>query len=121
MFLSFQGEVKTEEAPALTLKHVGGVFWVTVYGTIFAVVLVFIEMLMNVMKESIRQKKSFWEELKEELKFYLRCRGLVKPVRKGRSNSESPGESEQSNRSKDIIEMEEPAYGFLPDVTNQKF
>nr|QBB73017.1 ionotropic receptor [Protaetia brevitarsis] len=116
------GEVESQEAKPLTLKNVGGVFWVTVGGVAVAVVLVFVEMFLHVMKESIKHKAAFWAELSEELKFYMKFKGLVKPVRLKKGDSKSPDDSDKSEKSEQH-EMQGEAngrsYGFLPELIKQ--
>ncbi|XP_022900361.2 glutamate receptor ionotropic, kainate 2-like [Onthophagus taurus] len=107
------GDGDREDAKPLNLKNVGGVFWVTVGGTLAAVVLVFLEMILHVMKVSIQHKVSFVQLLKEEMKFYMQFKGLVKPVTT-RKGSKSPEESEKTNEHERI---EQPTYGFLPAIT----
>lgn len=95
----FQSDDETQEAKALNLKNVGGVFWVSVGGIIAASFLVFVEMLMHVAKESIKNSATFSREFVEEIKFYFKFNGMVKPVRNRKSNSKSksPAESNKSN------------------------
>nr|AVH87300.1 ionotropic receptor 12 [Holotrichia parallela]AVH87311.1 ionotropic receptor 23 [Holotrichia parallela] len=117
------GDSESQDAKALTLKNVGGVFWVTVGGTVAAVILVFIEMILHVMKESIKYKVPFGRELKEELKFTMKFKGLVKPVRIKKSHSKSPTasrKSEKSDQSNEGIALQPVTYGFLPDIANNK-
>lgn len=82
----------------MNLKNVGGVFWVTLGGIVAASVLVFVEMLLHVAKESIKNGAAFSKEFMEEVKFYFQFNGMVKPVRNRKSNSKSksPHESNKS-------------------------
>lgn len=93
------------EATPLNLKNVGGVFWVTVGGVATACILVFVEMLLHVAKETIKRNGTFMEELKQELIFYFKFKGMVKPVRlkdspedSRKSEEESPRRSEENSR-----------------------
>ncbi|GJQ86667.1 hypothetical protein Trydic_g7852 [Trypoxylus dichotomus] len=110
------GEPESQEAKPLTLKNVGGVFWVTVGGIALATGLVFIEMCLHIVKESIKYKAPFCNELTEELKFYLKFKGLVKPVRLKKSNSKSPPESNKSEKSEQEMQDQPDSYGFLPHL-----
>lgn len=94
----------------------------TVGGAATAVILVFIEMFLHVAKESIRHKAAFCNELSEELKFYLKFKGLVKPVRLKKGDSKSPDESDKSEKSEEHEMQTEPngrGYGFLPELVKQ--
>lgn len=84
----------------MNLKNVGGVFWVSVAGILAASVLVFIEMMLHVAKESFKNGAAFSKELFEEMKFYFKFNGMVKPVRNRKSNSKSKSPNE-SNKSVD--------------------
>lgn len=91
----FQGESESQEAKALNLKNVGGVFWVSVGGIALAVLLVFVEMLLHVAKESIKSRTTFKKELQEEIKFYFKFKGMIKPVRNRKSKSKFTEEKEK--------------------------
>lgn len=73
-------------------------FWVSVAGIIAASLLVFVEMLLHVARESIKNSAAFSKEFIEEMKFYFKFNGMVKPVRNRKSNSKSksPEESGKS-------------------------
>ncbi|XP_017769340.1 PREDICTED: glutamate receptor ionotropic, kainate 2-like [Nicrophorus vespilloides] len=101
------GEADSQEAKPLNLKNVGGVFWVTVGGTVMACFMVFLEMVLHVAKESIKRKATFLEEFKEEIKFYFKFKGSVKPVRM-RSFSKSPEASAKSAESFGDLAIEVP-------------
>lgn len=89
----FQGEDQTSEATALGLKNVGGVFGVTIMGVVAACFLVFIEMTLHVIKVSFKYKTPIARNLKQELKFYFKFKGMVKPALK----TDSEKSSEKSN------------------------
>ncbi|KAJ8982466.1 hypothetical protein NQ317_000424 [Molorchus minor] len=69
-----------EEAAALDLKNVGGVFWVTVGGMLFAIPLALFEAVLNTKRQSRRSKRPFKTALKDEAQFYLKLGEMVKPV-----------------------------------------
>lgn len=85
----------------LNLENVGGVFWVSFAGIMLAGVFVFIEMLLHVAKESIKNGASFRSELMAEIKFFFKFNGMVKPVR---YKSKSPEESNKSLENGYIID-----------------
>ncbi|GLG96196.1 Glutamate [NMDA] receptor subunit 1 [Gryllus bimaculatus] len=86
----------------LQLENVGGVFVVLVAGVILAVFMTLIELIWSVCTTSIKEKVSFRQELKEELKFISKFHGSTKPVRKYNQEEE---EQEEDN-------MPYP-YGFI--------
>lgn len=100
----------------------------TVGGTAVAILLVFLEMLAYILKKSVRHKKPFWIEVREEFKFYFKCRGLVKPVRylehtANESRSPMTGENriEQLPDKRGSEQKDEDInYEFLPDIANMK-
>lgn len=95
----------SSEATPLNLKNVGGVFWVTIYGSLLSLVLVFIEMGLHLLKRCLKTKTPFTKLVVEELKFYFKFSGMVKPVIR-----ESSAEDDQKSE-------ESPApYGFIVDT-----
>ncbi|XP_014297240.1 glutamate receptor ionotropic, kainate 2 isoform X2 [Microplitis demolitor] len=90
----------------LTLDNVGGVFLVLVVGVSLTLVMSALEMITDVFSFSRKQKVSFRQELKKELKFLIKCRGNVKPARHARRTSS------QSDSTRDTS----PPYGFVPTV-----
>lgn len=84
-----QSKDDSSAATPLNLKNVGGVFWVTIGGTVLSCIFVFLEMLLHIGKKSVRNKTSFKEALKKELKFYFQFSGMVKPVYIDQKNSSS--------------------------------
>lgn len=114
-YVLLQGDSDSQEAKPLNLKSVGGVFWVSVGGIILASLLVFVEMILHVTKESIKNNVNFKEELKEEMKFYFKFKGMVKPVRNRKSCSKSP---EQSNKSQENSPFNK--YNLMNDVSQGK-
>lgn len=56
-------------------------------------------MLMHVAKESIRNGATFTREFVEEMKFYFKFNGMIKPVRNRKSNSKSKSPHESINKS----------------------
>nr|UTN00859.1 ionotropic receptor [Semanotus bifasciatus] len=89
------GETEAPEATALGLKNVEGCFWVTIYGTILAAILVVIEYLINILKISRKAKISFGDAFKQEFKFYSDFNSNVKPVINSTSLGSSKSESQE--------------------------
>lgn len=73
-------------------KNVGGVFGVTIAGVTAACLLVFLEMTLHVIKVSLKYRSSIVRNLKQELRFYFKFKGMVKPA----LNAESEDGSEES-------------------------
>lgn len=97
-------------APPLNLKHVGGIFWVSVGGSVLAFFLVFTELGLHTLKKYGRDRQSCAEEFKDEIKHYFSFKGMVKPVKNRKADS-------QSIESKENTEPIEPlSYGFSPKV-----
>lgn len=97
-------------APPLNLKHVGGIFWVSTGGTILSFFFVFTELALHTLKKYGRDRQSCMEEFKDEIKFYFSFKGMIKPVKNRKSDS-------QSLDSKEKLEVNEPiTYDFAPDV-----
>lgn len=72
---------------------------------------VFIEMLLHVAKESLKTGAPFALELKEEIKFFFKFKGMVKPVRNRKSNSKSKSPEQKSL---------ENSYGFITDSVRKQ-
>lgn len=60
----------------------GGVFGVTIMGVVAACFLVFVEMTLHVVKVSLKYKSSIAKNLKQELSFCFKFKGMVKPALK---------------------------------------
>ncbi|CAH1402280.1 unnamed protein product [Nezara viridula] len=91
------------EASELNLNNVGGVFVVLVAGCLIGVLLSFCEVLWDISQRD--EKISFKHELMEEIKFIIKCKGTVKPVRKNsltfaNCNNLSKSSSKSSSTSK---------------------
>lgn len=82
---TFQDEAGEAEATSLNLKNVGGVFVVTIGGTVLALFMAILETIMHTCKKSIKTKTPFVTVLMEEIKFYFRFSEMVKPVYYGNS------------------------------------
>nr|APC94353.1 ionotropic receptor 8 [Pyrrhalta aenescens] len=65
-------DAENGDATPLNLKGVEGVFWVTIGGTILSFFLAMFETTLYCLKKSKRFRYSFFEALKEEIKFYFR-------------------------------------------------
>ncbi|KAK7863959.1 hypothetical protein R5R35_000076 [Gryllus longicercus] len=89
----------------LQLENVGGVFVVLVAGVILAVFMTLIELIWSVCTTSIKEKVSFRQEFKEELKFISKFHGSTKPVRKYNQEEE---EQEEDN-----MPIAPYPYGFI--------
>ncbi|KAJ8921823.1 hypothetical protein NQ315_008455 [Exocentrus adspersus] len=94
-------EASEAEATPLNLKNVGGVFWVTVGGTILAFFMAILETLSYAYKKSVRTKTPFKAVLLEEIKFYFRFHEMVKPVTQG-SSSEGSGSNQYRSEEKEL-------------------
>ncbi|XP_050428924.1 glutamate receptor ionotropic, kainate 2-like [Adelges cooleyi] len=84
-----QDDDKGNEASELSMKNVGGVFIVLCSGVGVAAILAGLEMFWMLWKTSSKEKISFKNEFKEELKFIAKCRGSTKPARKRHSSDSS--------------------------------
>lgn len=97
-----QGQDESSEADPLDIINCEGCFWVTIYGTIFSVVLVLIEHFVYLVKVTIKTKLPFREVFSKEMKVYLDFNSESKPVlakedaSEDKSKSESAKESEKS-------------------------
>ncbi|XP_015121885.1 glutamate receptor ionotropic, kainate 2 [Diachasma alloeum] len=99
----------SSSAPAeLTLDNVGGVFLVLVVGIAVSFVLSVLEMLYDVVCTSLREKVPFKQEFTEELKFIMKFKGTVKPVRRRKSSSHSTRETSTRGST--------PPYNIMPSV-----
>ncbi|XP_063982898.1 glutamate receptor ionotropic, kainate 2-like [Diachasmimorpha longicaudata] len=102
-------DVSTSGTPAeLTLDNVGGVFLVLVVGIAVSFVLSILEMLYDVICTSFREKVSFKQEIIEELKFILKFKGNVKPVRCRKGSSHSTRQTSTRGST--------PPYNMMPSV-----
>ncbi|XP_018563904.1 glutamate receptor ionotropic, kainate 2-like isoform X2 [Anoplophora glabripennis] len=73
------------EATSLNLVNVGGVFGVTIAGTILALFMAMLETVLHAGKKSVKTKTPFGTVLMQEIKFYFRFSEVVKPVYQGNS------------------------------------
>ncbi|XP_063906337.1 glutamate receptor ionotropic, kainate 2-like isoform X2 [Zophobas morio] len=80
---------KSIEGTSLNLKNVGGVFWVTIIGTLLSLVVVFAELCLHIFKRSIITKQPFKLLLLDELSFYFTTSAMIKPVLYNNSEQES--------------------------------
>lgn len=108
-----QEEEELDEAPPLNLKHVGGIFWVSVGGTVLAFSLVFTELALHTLKKYGKDRKSCFAEFKDELRFYFTCKGMVKPVKSRKADSESNNSSKDNSETR---ELTVPTYGFTTQI-----
>ncbi|XP_056638599.1 glutamate receptor ionotropic, kainate 2-like isoform X1 [Diorhabda sublineata] len=108
-------DAENGDATPLNLKGVGGVFWVTIGGTILSFFLAMFETTLYCIKKSKRFRYSFWDALKEEIKFYFKFGKMEKevglpeeasgemsdegPMGYGLVNKENSAETLQSNNS----------------------
>lgn len=77
-----QGASEESSAPPLYFKNISGIFGVTVGGTILAMILVVIEMVMDVHTRAKEERLSFCGELWRELVFFMKFKEMVKPVKR---------------------------------------
>ncbi|XP_064213917.1 glutamate receptor ionotropic, kainate 2-like isoform X1 [Tribolium castaneum] len=103
-----------DATPALDVRNVEGVFYVTIGGTLCAIVLIFFELFLSLLKISKKYKISMREALNNEKKAFLDFNSNVKPApkAKSKSGSKSSGESGKSNNNTGA-----PTYGFIPTIT----
>lgn len=81
--LFIQGPAEDAEATPLDLQNVEGVFYVTIFGTIFGAVLVLFEYAFHILKVSKKKRIPLGQTVKQELKFFFKFGSNVKPVLEG--------------------------------------
>ncbi|KAK4881573.1 hypothetical protein RN001_004892 [Aquatica leii] len=64
-------------APPLNLKHVSGIFWITLGGILLSALIVVAEMVLKVIKKFTKRERRL--AFKEELKFYFSFEKMTKP------------------------------------------
>ncbi|XP_068993638.1 glutamate receptor ionotropic, kainate 2-like isoform X2 [Neodiprion pinetum] len=101
----------TSDAKPLGVANVGGVFLVLAVGVALSCIYTACELLWAVGCTSIKENVSFVDEIKEELKFVVKCSATTKPVRRRKASSHS----NQSN-GEDSNGASTPPYGFVPTV-----
>ncbi|XP_046435177.1 glutamate receptor ionotropic, kainate 2-like [Neodiprion fabricii] len=101
----------TSDAEPLGVANVGGVFLVLAVGVALSCIYTACELLWAVGCTSIKENVSFVDEIKEELKFVVKCSATTKPVRRRKASSHS----NQSN-GEDSNGASTPPYGFVPTV-----
>lgn len=106
-----EGDEELEAVP-LNLKSVEGVFFVTVYGMALACIFVVVEMFLHNVKESVREKRSLKNALREEIKFYLKFGENVKPVH---AEEEDEGGSGEEKVGEVMSNGSPPPMGFIID------
>lgn len=82
-FLFQKDEINTV-APPLDYHHVAGIFWITFAGVTAACFWVFIELGIHIIKKGVKDKRSFLEEYKEEVKYNFSFKHSVKPMKDGK-------------------------------------
>ncbi|KAF2905279.1 hypothetical protein ILUMI_00899 [Ignelater luminosus] len=107
-------EGEAGEAPPLNLTHVGGIFWVSVGGTLLAFALVFIELILHTLKKYGRDHQSCMEEFTEEIKFYFKFKGMVKPVQGRKADAQSV----DSKKKLGTAEGTPVSIGFTPEIVH---
>lgn len=80
-------------ATPLGLKNVEGVFLILVVGTILAFFGTFVELAMHILRQTYNTTISFKKEYVEELKFFIKFKGKVKPTRIHSESSPDPSEN----------------------------
>ncbi|XP_044262845.1 glutamate receptor ionotropic, kainate 2-like [Tribolium madens] len=103
-----------DETPALDVRNVEGVFYVTIGGTICAIFLVLLEFFASLLKLKKKYKIPIREALNNEKKAFIDFSSNVKPApkAKSKSGSKSSGESGKTNNNTGA-----PTYGFIPTIT----
>lgn len=66
---------------SLSLQNVGGVFLVLAVGSIIGFLCTFLQLCYNVFMLSHKEKLSFREEFRKEIRFLFNFKRMVKPVR----------------------------------------
>ncbi|XP_015522024.2 glutamate receptor ionotropic, kainate 2 [Neodiprion lecontei] len=101
----------SSDGKALGVPNVGGVFLVLAVGVVLSGVYTACELLWVAGCTSIKENVSFVDEIKEELKFVVKCSATTKPVRRRKAGSRSNwSHGEDSNGAST------PPYGFMPTV-----
>lgn len=100
-------------AEELDVANVGGCFLVLIAGSFFAVFVAFLENLSDIRTRARDLEVPFLEELKNEFKFIMRCRGNTKTVRRKKSL-----ELEESHSPSICSNEQELSYGFRPSLKN---
>ena len=72
-------------AEELDVANVGGCFVVLICGSIFAIFISILEMLLDIYQRSRELEVPFVEELINEMKFFIKCQGNTKTVRRKKS------------------------------------
>lgn len=70
----------SDEATALNLKGVEGVYWVTLGGVILALFLAVVETVIATGKKAVQLRRSFWSVFKDEIRFYTKFKEMEKHV-----------------------------------------
>jgi hypothetical protein len=108
-------------AEELDVANVGGCFVVLISGSIFAIFISVLEMLLDIRNRSKELEVPFMEEFMNEIKFVIRCRGNTKTLRqkknKSRECSMELDESRSPSRST-CSPSRELTYGFRPSLKN---
>ncbi|XP_046751513.1 glutamate receptor ionotropic, kainate 2-like [Diprion similis] len=104
-------EKESSDGQPLGVDNVGGVFVVLLVGVALSGVYTACELLWAVGCTSIRENVSFVDEIKEELKFVVKCSAATKPVRQRKTSSRSHGSHGKGSNGSST-----PPYGFMPTV-----
>lgn len=110
-------------AEELDVANVGGCFLVLICGGLFAVFVALYENIKEIRRRAIELEVPFKEELINEIKFIIRCRGNTKSVRQkeGEKSHEGSMEIESHSPSRSSCSHErELTYGFRPSLKNLK-
>ncbi|KAJ8716643.1 hypothetical protein PYW07_003270 [Mythimna separata] len=81
------GEKHDEEQKQLGMKNMLGAFVVLGVGSLIGLFISIIDMLWGVFKRSVKYSTTFRYELVEELKFVIKFRGNIKPVKRNQKKS----------------------------------
>ncbi|XP_048512589.1 glutamate receptor ionotropic, kainate 2-like [Athalia rosae] len=102
----------TSDAKALGTDNVGGVFLVLIIGIVLSCVFSAWELLWEVGCTTIKEGVPFKEEIKEELKFIVKCSASSKPVRRRKQSSNRTNGEEDEDSGRECS----PPYGLVPTV-----
>lgn len=86
----------------------------SVGGTLLAFALVFTELALHILKKYGRDHQSCMEEFAEEIKFYFRFKGMVKPAKVKKADTQSVDSKEKLG----TTEGTPVSIGFTPEIVH---
>nr|CAI5834720.1 unnamed protein product [Callosobruchus analis] len=114
-----EGKTEVDDADPLALVNVQGCFFVTIYGTIIAVILVIIEHLLYVVRVSKKNKLPFIKVFMAELRAYLDFNSDTKPVVTKEVLEDSSGSQEGMQVASEEQVEEEETKAKSPEPVSQ--